>query len=75
MRKSVCLPQDCVPTQGGDDARTALNAIGRAAAAHKLYVVANLKELAGAELLFDLVLGRPGRPSCGEISEVPSATG
>jgi predicted amidohydrolase len=39
-----------VPTQGGEDAQAALGAIGRAAAAHKMYVVANLKEQAGPKL-------------------------
>jgi len=40
----VCLPQECVPTDGGASAKAALRAIAAAAAKHKLYVAANLKE-------------------------------
>jgi predicted amidohydrolase len=40
----VCLPQECVPTDGGETARAALEAIAKAAARHKMYVVANLRE-------------------------------
>jgi predicted amidohydrolase len=58
----VCLPQDCVPSQGGDDAQAALEAIGRAAAARKLYVVANLKERAGPKLYStSYLVGRDGQ--------------
>lgn len=40
----VCLPQECVPTDGGESARIALTAIAQKAAQQKLYVVANLQE-------------------------------
>ncbi len=46
----VCLPEDCVPTDGGDSAKAALAAIAAKAAENKLYVVANLKEKDGAKL-------------------------
>ena len=39
----VCLPQDCVPTDGGEKATLARNAIAKKAAGHKMYVAANLK--------------------------------
>jgi len=40
----VCLPQDCVPTDGGESATAALGAIAKSAAERKMYVVVNLKE-------------------------------
>jgi predicted amidohydrolase len=40
----VCLPQECVPTDGGAAARAALAAIAKAAAGRKMYVAANLRE-------------------------------
>jgi predicted amidohydrolase len=40
----VCLPEDCVPTDGGASAQAALAAIAKAAAERKMYVAANLKE-------------------------------
>lgn len=40
----VCLPEECVPTDGGKRAREALEAIAKAAAAGKMYVAANLHE-------------------------------
>ena len=40
----VCLPQECVPTDGGPMAAAALSQIAKAAARHKMYVVANLRE-------------------------------
>ena len=46
----VCLPQDCVPTDGGESATTALETIAKAAAERKMYVVANLKEKGGDKL-------------------------
>lgn len=46
----VCLPEDCVPTDGGPAATAALDAIRKSAAAHKLYVAANLKERQGDKL-------------------------
>ena len=46
----VCLPEDCVPTDGGPDAKAALEAIARKAAAGKMTVAANLKEKEGDKL-------------------------
>ncbi len=46
----VCLPEDCVPTEGGPDAQAALDAIAKAAAAHGMIVAANLKERQGDKL-------------------------
>ncbi|HOD82866.1 MAG: Formamidase [Planctomycetes bacterium ADurb.Bin126] len=43
----VCLPQECVKTEGGADAKAALEAISQAAKRHGLYVAANLREKAG----------------------------
>jgi len=40
----VCLPENCVPTDGGAPAKKALRAIAEAAARHEMYVAANLKE-------------------------------
>jgi predicted amidohydrolase len=40
----VCLPQECVPTDGGTAAQTALAAIAKAAASHRMYVAVNLRE-------------------------------
>ena len=40
----VCLPQECVPTDGGETARAALAAIAKAAARHRMVVAANLRE-------------------------------
>ena len=58
----VCLPQDCVPTQGGDDARAALEAISKAAAAGQMYVAANLREQAdGKRFSTTYLLGPDGQ--------------
>jgi len=46
----VCLPQDCVPTDGGASAKAALDAIAKAATERKMYVAANLKEKDGSKL-------------------------
>jgi len=46
----ICLPQDCVPTDGGASAKAALDVIAKAAAKRKMYVVANLKEKDGSKL-------------------------
>ena len=46
----VCLPEDCVPTDGGPAAKAALEAVAQAAAACKLYVAVNLKEREGDKL-------------------------
>ena len=57
----VCLPQECVPTDGGQAARTALEAIARKAAAHKMYVAANLKETeAGKSYLTSYLIAPDG---------------
>jgi predicted amidohydrolase len=46
----VCLPEECVPTDGGPSARAALAAISKAAAARSMIVAANLKEKDGDKL-------------------------
>ena len=46
----VCLPEDCVPTDGGPAAQTALNEIAKVAAARSMIVAANLKEKHGDKL-------------------------
>ena len=46
----VCLPEDCVPTDGGDDAGAALDAIAAKAKASKMHVAACLKEREGDNL-------------------------
>lgn len=40
----VCLPEECVPTDGGPSAQAALATIAKAVASHKMDVAANLKE-------------------------------
>lgn len=42
----VCLPQECVLSDGGESARAALREIVRAAARHRMMIVANLREKA-----------------------------
>ena len=46
----VCLPEECVPTDGGQAAQDALAAIAKAAADRKMIVAANLKEKEGDKL-------------------------
>ncbi len=45
----VCLPEDCVPCDGGSEAKAALDAIARAAAKGRMYVAANLNEWDGGQ--------------------------
>ena len=40
----VCLPEDCVPTDGGPSARAALETIAKATAGHKFFVAVPLAE-------------------------------
>jgi predicted amidohydrolase len=57
----VCLPQECVPTDGDAEAAAALGAIRKAAAKAKFYVVANLKEQAdGKTFLTSYLIGPNG---------------
>ena len=57
----VCLPQECVPTDGGAAAVDALEAIRQAAAKAKFHVVANLKEQAdGKTFLTSYLIGPDG---------------
>ena len=46
----VCLPEECVPTDGGPAAAAALAAIAGRARAHGMIVAASLKEQAGGSL-------------------------
>jgi len=46
----VCLPEECVLTDGGQAARAALDAIAKAAAGRSMIVAANLKEREGDKL-------------------------
>lgn len=46
----VCLPEECVPTDGGPAAQAALEAIAKAAAAKSMTIAANLKEKEGDKL-------------------------
>ncbi len=46
----VCLPEQCVPTDGGEQARKTLEAIAQAAAARKIYIAANLNENSDGKL-------------------------
>ena len=46
----VCLPEDCVPTDGGPAAQAALAAIAKVAAAQRMTVAVNLKEKEGDKL-------------------------
>lgn len=58
----VCLPQDCVPSDGGSSAQEALDAIAQRAAEHKMYVAANLKEQEGDKVYStSYLLGPDGR--------------
>lgn len=58
----VCLPQECVPTDGGAAAQAALAAIADKAAVGRMYVVANLREKDGAQLyLTSYLLGPDGK--------------
>jgi len=58
----VCLPQECVPTDGGQDAKAALEAIAQAAARARMYVVANLREKdAGRVYCTSYLIGPDGR--------------
>ena len=57
----VCLPQECVPTDGGETALAALAAIARKAVSHKMVVVANLQEQeAGRVYLTSYLIGPDG---------------
>jgi predicted amidohydrolase len=57
----VCLPQECVPTDGGQSARAALAAIAEAARRHRMVVVANLRENeAGKTYLTSYLVGPDG---------------
>ena len=57
----VCLPQECVPTDGGPAATAALEAIRQAAAKAKFYIAANLKEQAdGRTYLTSYLIGPDG---------------
>jgi len=62
----VCLPQECVPTDGGPGAQAALAAIAKAAAEGKMYVVANLKEKAGDRLYCTSYLVGPDGTTVGK---------
>lgn len=58
----VCLPQECVPTDGGPQAQAALDALSKAAAAHQFYLAANLKERDGEKrFLTSYLLGPDGK--------------
>ncbi len=46
----VCLPEECIPTDGGAQAAAAVKAISEAAQKHRMYIAANLKERDGAKL-------------------------
>jgi len=46
----VCLPEDCVPSDGGADAHAAIAAIAKVAAARSMIVAMNLKEREGDKL-------------------------
>lgn len=62
----VCLPQECVPTDGGPSARAALAAIAREAAAHKMFVVANLKETEAGKTYLTSYLIAPDGTTAGK---------
>lgn len=62
----VCLPEDCVPTDGGPAARAALEAIARKAAAGKMIVAANLKEKDGERLYSTSYLVGPDGKTLGK---------
>ena len=58
----VCLPEECVPSDGGASAQAALEAIARAACQRRLWVAANLKEKAGGKLYStSYLIGPDGR--------------
>ncbi len=58
----VCLPQECVPSDGGPSAQAALATICAKAAARKMYVVANLREKDDDKLyLTSYLIGPDGR--------------
>lgn len=46
----VCLPEECVPTDGGPNAQAALDAIARLAGANSMMVAVALKEKEGDQL-------------------------
>lgn len=46
----VCLPEECVPTDGGAVAQAALEAIAKVAAARSMMIAVNLKEKDGDKL-------------------------
>lgn len=58
----VCLPQECVKTEGEADAKAALEAIAKTAKRHGLYVAANLREKTGDKTyLTSYLIGPDGR--------------
>ncbi len=58
----VCLPEECVPTDGGTEAQAALDAIAGVAAKRSMMIVANLKEKAGGKLyLTSYLIGADGK--------------
>ncbi|MDD4871209.1 MAG: carbon-nitrogen hydrolase family protein [Kiritimatiellae bacterium] len=57
----VCLPQECVITDGGEKAKEALSAIAKIAASNKMYIVANLREKEADKLfLTSYLIGSDG---------------
>lgn len=62
----VCLPQECVPTNGGEAAVAALTAIAKTAARHKMYVVANLREKQADKLYLTSYLIGPDGSTVGK---------
>lgn len=64
----VCLPQECVPTGSGAATTAALEAIQKAAAKAKFYVVANLKEQADGKTFLTSYHHRPQRRGGGQVS-------
>ncbi|MEW6356479.1 MAG: carbon-nitrogen hydrolase family protein [Planctomycetota bacterium] len=62
----VCLPEDCAPTDGGEKAKAALDAIAARAKANKMYVAAHLKEREGDNLYSTSTLIGPDGKTIGK---------
>jgi predicted amidohydrolase len=62
----VCLPEECVPTDGGPAAQAAIEAIAKVAAARSIMIAANLKEKAGDQVFLTSYLIGPDGQTIGK---------
>ena len=68
----VCLPQDCVPTDGGASAKAALDAIAHAAAERKMFVACQPEGKGRQQILLDVVSRRSRRQGDRQVPQVAS---